>query len=187
MKVLAFAASLRKDSLNRKLIRIAAEHLKRQGVEVDLADFHEFDMPLYDGDIQDTTGLPAGALEFSKRLKAADALLISSPEYNYSLPGTLKNLIDWVSRERPTIAFRGKTTQLLSASMSPVGGVRGLWQLRIPLEGLGAFVCPDMFALAEADDAFSTDEKSLNDAKLEERLAKMLSSFVHTARALQSK
>lgn len=152
MRVLAFAASLRRESLNRKLIQVAAD-IARERAEVDLAEFREFDMPLFDGDLNQEQGLPTGAAELKRRVEAADALIISVPEYNYSVPGTLKNAIDWVSRARP-MPWRGKSVYLISASTSPMGGIRGLWQTRIPLEGCGALVFPDMFALAHAQEAF---------------------------------
>jgi NAD(P)H-dependent FMN reductase len=104
MKILAFAASLRKDSYNRKLIAQAVEHLKAMpGVDVDHADYREFEMPIYDGDLEDSSGIPAGGLELIKRVQAADAIVISTPEYNGSIPGTLKNAIDWASRTDPFV------------------------------------------------------------------------------------
>src|SRR5688572_17148243 len=108
MKILAFAASLRKESLNRKLITLAADIARSQGAEVDLAEFGEFDMPLYNGDVDAGQGKPPGAIELQRRIEAADSLMIASPEYNYSMPGTLKNALDWVSRFRP-MPTHGKT------------------------------------------------------------------------------
>src|SRR4051812_28966438 len=100
MKILAFAASLRKDSYNRKLIAQAARILKATaGVELDHADCREFEMPIYDGDVEDSTGIPTGGQELIRRVKRADAVVISTPEYNGGIPGTLKNAIDWASRE----------------------------------------------------------------------------------------
>lgn len=182
MKVLAFAASLREQSLNKKLIAVAAEIARARGVEVELADFREFDIPIYDGDANEKTGLPAGAVAFTRRLGAADALLISSPEYNYSIAGAFKNLIDWVSRVRP-MPWRGKSIYLMSAAPSPMGGIRGLWQTRIPLEGCGSLVFPDMFALPHADKAFDETGK-LADPALMDRLNKELSGFLQLAEAL---
>ena len=101
MRVFAFAASLRRDSFNRKLIRLAAQASERAGASVDHADFHEFDMPLYDGDVEAASGIPAGAQKLRERFLSADAFMISTPEYNYSIPGVLKNAIDWVSRATP--------------------------------------------------------------------------------------
>ena len=182
MKLLAFAASLRRASWNRKLIALATAMARQAGAEVDLAEFHEFDMPLYDRDLQDTSGFPPGARELQGRVTAADGLLIASPEYNYSLPGTLKNAIDWVSRMSP-MPFRGKSGLLLSASTSQAGGIRGLWQLRIPLEGVGVLLYPDMYALPWADKAFD-EVGQLREAERRDRLTKMLEGYLTTARKL---
>lgn len=175
MRVLAFAASLRRDSLNKKLIRVAAD-IARESAKVDLADFREFDMPLFDGDLNQAQGLPTGAAELKRRVEAADALIISVPEYNYSVPGTLKNAIDWVSRARP-MPWRGKSVYLISASTSAMGGIRGLWQTRIPLEGCGALVFPDMFALAHAHEAFDESDR-LKDEALASRLRTEVGGFL---------
>lgn len=184
MKIFLFAAALRKDSYNKKLISVVNEFLKKNQIETDLADFSGFNMPLYDGDIEETSGLPPGALDFKRRLEQADATIISSPEYNFSVPGTLKNLIDWISRARP-MPWKKKNILLLSASPSLVGGVRGLWHLRVPLEGCGSFVYPDMFSLASADEAFN-ENNLLKDAKLNSRLEKLVSEFISTSRALNA-
>src|ERR1043166_7800824 len=102
MKLLMFAASLRKDSFNKQLITVAADCIRERGdVEIDLAHFSEFHAPIYNADDQNTTGFPQGISHFVDRLLKADGLIISSPEYNFSTPGTLKNLIDWVSRITP--------------------------------------------------------------------------------------
>ncbi len=182
MKILAFAASLRQESYNKKLLALAAGIAREAGAEVDHADFREFDMPLYDGDLQATQGLPPGALELVRRIEAADGIMIASPEYNFSLPGTLKNAIDWVSRARP-VPFRGKSGLLLAASTSLVGGIRGLWQLRIPLEGNGVLIHPDMFALAQAQNAFD-DEGELKDSALADRLRGLVGAYVGVGNAL---
>jgi chromate reductase, NAD(P)H dehydrogenase (quinone) len=163
MKILAFAASLRKGSLNKKLVALAADIARAAGAEVDLADFREFEMPIYDGDVDAGQGPPPGAQQLRRRVDAADAILISAPEYNYSIAGPLKNAIDWVSRARP-MPWRGKSIYLMAAAPSPMGGIRGLWQTRIPLEGCGALVFPDMFALPHAADAFD-EAGRLRDAR----------------------
>lgn len=182
MKLLAFAASLRRESHNRKLLRLAVDLARGAGVEVDLAEFHEFDMPLYNADLQNSSGFPDGAREMARRIEAADGLMIASPEYNYSLPGTLKNAIDWVSRMKP-MPFLGKHGVLLAASTSLVGGSRGLWALRVPLEGLGVTLLPDMFALAQAPQAFDEGGK-LKDPQLQERLRKLVQSYLVMGRKL---
>lgn len=182
MKLLAFAASVRRQSVNRALIALAAEIARGAGAEVELADFREFELPMYDGDLDTASGLPAGGLELKRRLDRADAVMIAAPEYNYSIAAPLKNAIDWVSRVRP-MPWRGKSILLLSASPSPMGGVRGLWQTRIPLEGCGALVFPDMFALPRAHEAFDASGR-LRDPSLAERLQRDVVGFVRLAEAV---
>jgi chromate reductase len=182
LRLLAFAASLRRESWNRKLLGLAVDLAREAGAEVDLAEFREFDMPLYDADLLALSGIPVGASELGRRVGAADGLLLASPEYNFSLPGTLKNAIDWVSRARP-MPLRGKSAFLLSASNGQIGGVRGLWQLRIPLEGLGVLVYPDMYALPWADKAFGPDGK-LIEPERQSRLASMVGGYLTVARKL---
>lgn len=182
MRILAFAASLRKESFNRKLALLASRRLEGHGAQIDWADFSEFDMPLFNGDEQAAHGLPPGARALASRLEAADALLLASPEYNYSIAGPLKNAIDWVSRLRP-MPWRGKPTYLLSASISTIGGHRGLWQTRIPLEACGALVFPNMFGLALAQYAFAEDG-GLLDKELEKKLDEEMAGFLLYARAL---
>jgi NAD(P)H-dependent FMN reductase len=185
MRILAFAAALRAESVNRKLIVIAAGLAREAGATVDFADFHEFDMPLYDGDLETRQGLPAGAVELVRRVQANDGLLIATPEYNFSIPGTLKNAIDWLSRYKPN-PVRGKSALLMSASKSSVGGQRGLLQTRIPLEALGVFVYPDMFSVARAPDAFAEDG-SLKDTQATDRLRRIIHAYLVAGRALAAR
>ncbi len=124
LRVLAFAASVRKRSMNRRLNEIAVDIAREMGgAAADLAEYGEFDMPLYAGNVEASSGVPEGAREFQRRLEAADGLMIGSPEYNHSIPGTLKNTINWVSRIKPS-PFQGRVGFLLSASPSPFGGIR---------------------------------------------------------------
>jgi NAD(P)H-dependent FMN reductase len=107
--------------------------------------------------------------------------MMASPEYNASMPGVLKNAIDWVSRVQPQ-PFKNKHAMLLSASPSLVGGNRGLWALRVPLEHLGTRVYPDMFSLAKAHQGF-TEGGQLADAALQQRLEDTLTSFLRLVEA----
>src|SRR4029453_219936 len=142
---------------NKKLLRLATTILEKEGVEIDLVDLRELGLPFYDGEIEATTGLPASAQELVARISAADGLVISSPEYNFSGPAVLKNAIDWVTRAKP-MPPRGKTAVLMSASPSLAGGNRALWVLRMSLEVVGTHVYPDMFSLATAHQAL--DDRS---------------------------
>ena len=180
LKVLVFGASLRADSLNRKLAALAARIAEQSGATVDHASMRDFDVPSYDGDLEKEQGIPKGAEELRRRLLASDAFIVSSPEYNGSMPGLFKNLIDWTSRYRPQ-PFDGKHGLLLSASPSMVGGNRGLWALRMPLEHLGARIYPDMFSLAQAHKALV--EGDIADAALRARFDKNLQAFLSLAEA----
>src|SRR5262249_15177969 len=93
LQVLVFAASLRLESLNRKLAALAARIARAAGATVDLASMRDFDVPLYDGDLEASHGIPKGAQELQRRLLASDAFIVSSPEYNGSMPGVIKNLV----------------------------------------------------------------------------------------------
>lgn len=182
VRLLAVAASLRGPSLNRRLLEEAARIARAGGAEVDVAHFSEFEVPSFNQDVMNERGLPPGAEAFRQRLAAVDGFLLASPEYNYSIPGVLKNLIDWVSRYRPG-PFRGKSALLLSTSTGAVGGSRGLWQLRIPLEGLGVFVYPSMFSLPSGGQAFSQDG-ALVEASQAERLQTMIAGYLENAARL---
>jgi chromate reductase, NAD(P)H dehydrogenase (quinone) len=180
LRVLVFSASLRKESLNTRLARLVVASIQGHDGTVDFADMREFDCPSYDGDLEAAEGLPAGAQAFRTRLEAANAFVIVSPEYNGSMPGVLKNAIDWVSRARPQ-PFNERHGLLLSASPSMVGGNRGLWALRMPLEHLGARIFPNMFSLAQAHQAF--DDEGLADARLRARFEDTIESFLDLAEA----
>ena len=181
VRVLLFAASLRRDSLNARLAEVVRRIVERRGVAVDVASMRDFDCPSYDGDREEEEGIPAGEHRFRDRLLACDAVLIAAQEYNGSMSGVLKNAVDWVSRFRPQ-PFNGKQGFLLSASPSMGGGNRGLWALRVPLEHLGARVYPDMFSLAQAHSAFAEDG-SLTHKSLEPRLDGTLGCFLDLVEA----
>lgn len=157
-KILVFSASLRKDSLNTQLAKYAAEILVKNKIIVDYAEMREFEVPGFNQDLESELAEIKGAEEFRKRLLANDGFIIASPEYNGSMPGLLKNMIDWVSRFRPQ-PFQNRHALLMSASPSMVGGNRGLWALRMPLEHLGTNVYPNMFSLAMAHKAMSPEGK----------------------------
>ena len=181
LRILVLGASLRGESLNERLSALAGRVAERGGAQVERARMAEFAVPLFDQDLEAAEGIPEGAQAFCRRLKAADALIIASPEYNGSMPGVVKNLIDWVSRFRPQ-PFNGKQCLLMSASPSMAGGNRGLWALRVPLEHLGTRVYPDMFSLAQAHQAFDDDGRIANDL-LQKRFEDTLRCFLELVEA----
>lgn len=182
MRILILAASLRKQSINAGLARLAADRLGRLNAQADVAGLEAFDAPLYNQDVLDAEGFPPGVRTFVARLTAADGFAIATPEYVFSMPGPLKNLIDWTSQWQP-IPWTGKPGLLLSASSSSVGGQRGLWALRVPLEALGAYLYPDMFSLPQGGEALDPDGK-FRDPTLDARLDAVLDGFAAFARSL---
>jgi NAD(P)H-dependent FMN reductase len=180
VRYLLFSASLRSGSLNTRLAGVARAAIEAHGGTVDVAAMSDFDCPSYSQDAQ-AKGFPPGAEALKRRLEANDAFVIASPEYNGSIPGALKNVIDWVSRFKPQ-PFNSRHALLLSASPSMVGGNRGLWALRVPLEHLGVRVYPDMFSLAQAHQAFDA-EGTLANAQLAERLGQTVGGFMDLAEA----
>lgn len=178
MKILMFAASFRKDSLNKKLIRYAHQHMP-SGHELILKEFNEYMMPLYNGDLEVDSGIPDAAQKLIQDIADADAVIISSPEYNFGIPGTLKNAIDWTSRVSP-VPWSGKQALLMGASPGMVGTNRGLWQIRQALEALSTFVYPDMLGLAQANKAFD-DQDQLKDERMQTQLQKLLNRFTEYA------
>ena len=180
VRFLVFSASLRTGSLNSRLAGLVAASIEQQGGTADLAAMNVFDSPSYSQDVQGA-GFPPGATEMRQRLEANDAFVIAAPEFNGSMPGYLKNAIDWVSRFRPQ-PFNGKHALLLSASPSMAGGNRGLWSLRMPLEHLGTRVYPDMFSLAQAHQAFDARGK-LTNPQLADRLDRTIAGFMDLAEA----
>jgi chromate reductase, NAD(P)H dehydrogenase (quinone) len=183
IRLLVFSGSLRSGSLNSRLAELAAATIEVNGGEVDRASMREFDAPSYDGDLHDRDGFPPEAEEFRRRIEGSDGFVVSSPEYNGSMPGMLKNAIDWVSRYNPQ-PFNEKHGLLLSASPSMVGGNRGVWALRVPFEHLGARIYPDMFSLAQAHEAF-TDDGSLADGMLQQRFNTNIINFMDSVEAFK--
>jgi NAD(P)H-dependent FMN reductase len=181
LRFLVFSASMRSESLNTQLAKLAASIIQKHGATIDFADIKEFDCPSYDGDDEQSSGIANGAQELCKRLNANDAFIIASPEYNASMPGALKNMIDWTSRFRPQ-PFNEKHSLLMSASPSMAGGNRALWSLRVPLEHLGSRVFPDMFSLATAHQAFHEDGSLVN-AALGKRFEDNLVAFMNLVEA----
>jgi len=180
-RFLVLAGSRRQQSMNAQLAALAARVIEAHGGVADRASLRDFEVPWFDADAEQTEGLPAGADAFRERLVANDAFVVASPEYNSSMPGELKNLIDWVSRHRPQ-PFNERYGLLLSASPSMVGGNRGLWALRIPFEHLGARIYPDMFSLAQSHLGLgSTGE--LADPDLRQRFDTNIANFMDQVEA----
>jgi chromate reductase, NAD(P)H dehydrogenase (quinone) len=188
-KVLVFAGSTRVGSYNKKLAVIAAEAARNAGGDVTYIDLRDLPMPLYDGDLEEASGLPQNARRFKDLLLANQGMVIASPEYNSSITAVLKNAIDWASRpspgEKPLECFQGKVAALLSASPGALGGLRGLLVVRMMLGNIGTIVLPTQIAIAKAQEAFDENGR-LKDDRQEVAVQRLMTEFVRTLSRLHA-
>lgn len=188
-KILAFAGSLRKDSYNKKLVKIAKRGAEQAGADVTLLDLADLPLPVYNEDIETSEGLPANALKLKELMLAHDGFLIAAPEYNSSISGVLKNAIDWASRpakkdEVYLCCFIGKVAAIMSASPSQLGGLRGLVTVRSIFENIHTIVLPDQKTIPLAMDAF-TPEGNLKDARNQAAVEKLGANLADILRKLK--
>lgn len=173
VRVLGVAGSLRLGSLNRALLR-AAVKLAPTGMTIETFDLAG--VPLYNGDVE-ATGDPDGVAEFKAAIRAADAVLFVTPEYNHGVPGVMKNAVDWASRPARDAALSGKPVGIIGASPGQVGTARGQSQLRQAFEFTNSYCMPQpeilVFRALEKFDA----NGELTDAKTAEFLGKYLEAL----------
>lgn len=157
-RLLAFAGSARKASFNKLAVAAAAAGARTAGAEVTLVDLRDWEMPLYDGDLEDAHGLPEVVLRFKALMGEHDGFLVACPEYNSSITPLLKNTIDWCSRaaegEAPLACYAGKVVGLVAASPGALGGLRGLVTVRSILGNLRMHVIPEQAAVPRAHEVF---------------------------------
>ncbi len=178
MKYCLFSGSLRKDSFNTKLLHMVANHLNCSPSAI--VNLNDLSIPLYNGDIE-AVAIPDGVQKLAQIIDQAQAVVIASPEYNYGMSGVLKNTIDWISRVRP-MPLKQKPLLLLAASPGQIAGIRGLWHTRVPLEGLGNYVYPEMFSLGNSFQALN--ESGFVNPDDQKRFVAILDGFVKFAQAL---
>lgn len=177
VRVLGFAGSLRTASVNRGLLRVAAEAVP-EGMDLEVFDLAP--IPLYNGDVQ-AVGFPEPVHAFREQIRAADALLIACPEYNFSVPGVLKNAIDWASRP-PQQPFAGKPLALMGA-----GGGLGTARAQYHLRQICVFL--DMHPLNKPEvfvrvaESFNPDG-SLKDESVRPKVAALLTALLAWTRRL---
>lgn len=189
VRILAFAGSLREQSYNKKLVRVAADGARAAGAEVTLLDLRDYPLPIFDEDLEAREGLPPNGRKLKDVFLSHDGLLISAAEYNSSLPAVLKNVIDWVSRPesgKPSLAcFNDKVAALMAASPGQFGGLRGLFHLRAILQNINVMVLPEMRAVSKAHEAFNQDG-SLKDKDLEKAVHGLAAKLVRTVRKFKA-
>jgi NAD(P)H-dependent FMN reductase len=188
-KILAFAGSTRTDSFNKKLVKIASTGAKEAGTDVTIVDLRDFQMPLYDEDLERQEGLPSNTRKLKELMSSHGGFLIASPEYNSSISGVLKNTIDWTSRqsdvESPMSCFKDKVAGLMSASPGGLGGLRGLVHVRAILENMGVLVIPEQIAISKAYEVFNSDG-SMKDPKQEQRIKSIGANLAKILQKLNS-
>jgi NAD(P)H-dependent FMN reductase len=183
-KILAFAGSLRERSYNRRVLRVAVEGARAAGAKVDIVDLLDFPMPILNVDSISANGFDPEALKFQALLSNYHGLLIASPEYNGSVPGGLKNAIDWASRKSQRFgineAFKGKFAAIITASPGGFGGIRCLAHLRGILSIMGVTVCPSEIAVTFVAEKFDGDSLEIKDEKTKALLENLGASLADT-------
>ena len=172
MKIVGISGSLRKASYNTALLR-ALLPLLPQGMEIEPSRLNG--IPVYDGDDEKATGKPAAIRELDQKIRASDGVIIVTPEYNFSIPGSLKNATDWLSRGSSPLKW--KRVGIMGASDGPIGTARSQYHLRQTLQAHEAIVMPrpEIF-VSTAHDKFDA-EGNLTDEATRKRLGKWLQSF----------
>jgi len=184
VRILAFSGSARRESLNKQLLAATVQAVRAAGGEVTLVDLTDLPLPLYNGDLEDASGLPANAVKLVELITQHSALLIASPEYNSMITPLLKNTIDWCTRADAN-PFIGKIAAVVSASPGMLGGVRSMTQARQLLVHLGCHVVPTQCILPKAHEAFD-EQGALKDARNQKAVEALAKQLVQTATKLGS-
>jgi len=195
LRLLVVAGSARQGSLNVQLAQAAAALARQAGAEVSTLDLRSLALPVYDGDLEAASGVPAGALALQQALLANDALLLVTPEYNGFPTPLFINAWDWLSRIQPQgeparpgglAATANKPVALLSASPGPMGGLRALNYVRQYLQmAFAMIVVPQQLALGKANEAFEA-AGALKDPKTAQAVAQVVQAVGSLALALKS-
>jgi chromate reductase, NAD(P)H dehydrogenase (quinone) len=189
-KILVLPGSTRAGSHNVRLAALAAKELTLLDADVTRISLADYELPIYEADLESKAGAPANAYKLKQMIMAHDGVFIASPEYSASVTPLLKNAIDWVSRVRergdPTYAaFKNRVFAISSASPGRAGGLRSLMALRQILElGCGALVIPEQVAIPQADHAFD-DMDNITDPGTANLLRAQLARLVDMARLMR--
>jgi chromate reductase len=180
VRILGFAGSLRKDSYNRALLRAATELVPEQAT---IETFDLSNIPPFNADLE--MSMPESVKDFKAKVRSADAILIVTPEYNYSIPGVLKNAIDWASRPYGDNSFEGKPVALMSASTGILGGARAQYHLRQSFVFLNMHPVnkPEVFVTV-AGEKFDS-EGNLLDEKTRKLVVELLNALIDWTKKLK--
>ncbi len=178
LNILAFAGSMRSESFNRKLLQIATKMASELNVNVKELDLKTLDLPLLNVDLREN-GFPESVKKLKDAIALADVFLIATPEYNHSIPGVLKNAIDWASDK--TNPFAGKTAAIFGASIGLFGTLRAQLHLRQILAALNVELMPQpQVFIRSAQEAFLPDG-SLVDKEIEQKLRQLIDATIMLA------
>ena len=180
IKILGIAGSLRKGSYNRNLLK-TAQGLLPGGASLEIAELHG--IPVFSED--DEKNPPEAVTAFKKKIRAADAILFATPEYNYSIPGGLKNAIDWASRPYGDSAWIGKPAAIMGASVGRFGSARAQYHLRQVCVYLELDVINDEVMVGSASDLFD-DQDNLTHASSRKAIQELLESLVARTRMIST-
>ncbi|WP_148864360.1 NADPH-dependent FMN reductase [Marinobacter fonticola] len=186
IKILFIAGSTRTGSFNAQLAARAADTAEQRGdVTVTRINLADYDMPLYNGDLEKDSGLPEAAKNLKHQFRTHHGFCLASPEYNSTLSPLIVNALHWISRpesenEPGLVAFKGKVAGLMAASPGGFGGLRGLVPLRMMLGNIGVHVIPAQLAVPQAHKAFDESGR-FSDETWQQRLEAMIDELVSTA------
>jgi chromate reductase len=186
-RILVFSGSIRIGSMNARLAALASKYCTLAGADATLISLLDYPMPIYDGDLENRSGVPEAAISLKRLMMRHQGIFIASPEYNASITPLLKNALDWVSRVReghelPLAAYKDRAFALGGASNGAYGAMRSLMALRQVLElGCGALVIPEQIAVARAGDAFDELDDFKDEAN-SNRLKGVVQSLIKFAR-----
>ncbi len=184
------SGSVRKESYNTKLAKLACSIASKiDGASASFVDLKDYEMPLYNGDLEEVSGLPENAIKLKERFSKSDGFFIASPEYNSSIPPLLKNSLDWISRphedgEPPLLAYNGKVAAISAASPGGFGGMRALVPLRMMLENIATIVIPKQLAISSAHKEFDGDGNLINE-RFNISLHEVVEQFVDTSKRMK--
>lgn len=184
-KILLFAGSSRKKSVNKKLALAATNYAKSKNIDATFIDLKDYDLPIYDGDFEEANGQPENAAKLAELISSHDAIIIASPEYNGLPSPLLLNVFSWVSRINID-ALKGKVAAVMASSPGGLGGLRGLNHLHILLSNLNAIMLPQQAAIGGAFKAFAEDGTLSND-KQRAMVEAVVDNVIKIAASLQSK
>lgn len=178
MRIIGFAGSLRSASYNKMALKLVLQKAKEAGAETEFVDLKELNIPLYDGDLEKEIQLPDGIKLLREKIEKADGVVIATPEYNHSLPGVLKNTIDWLSRTKyfPSV-LTNKPFALFGASDGNFATVRAQIAFYPIANTLELDLMPSKTYVGNVEEVFDENGKCL-DPKVEERLTKFAQKFI---------